>query len=92
MTIIREPTSTPYESLGEGEDSAFGVSTCWSLAIKNVQQSDSGSYMCHVKPQANRRAVVNFTIEFLVKGTLHTDTCARKIVPANIYRYSMYSN
>lgn len=39
---------------------------CWELEIRNVQLSDSGSYMCHVN--ANQQPAVNYTIEFQVKG------------------------
>ncbi|ETN82832.1 fibronectin type III domain protein, partial [Necator americanus] len=39
---------------------------CWELEIRNVQLSDSGSYMCHVN--ANQQPSVNYTIEFQVKA------------------------
>ncbi|XGW07737.1 hypothetical protein V3C99_010692 [Haemonchus contortus] len=62
-TVVREPTNHPFHHMTEFEK--MNTPYCWELDIRNVQLSDSGSYMCHVN--ANQQPSVNYTIEFQVK-------------------------
>lgn len=71
-TIIREPTSTPYEQMNDQSFDqvtlAFQPVKCWGLHIKNVQFSDSGKYECQVKSIYDTKMTTNATIAFVVKG------------------------
>jgi hypothetical protein len=59
-TIIREPSRTPFDDMAENSDDdnmAANPPMCWQLAINNVQFSDSGKYLCHVKSVSRHRLI-----------------------------------
>ncbi|TMS34449.1 hypothetical protein L596_002041 [Steinernema carpocapsae] len=66
-TVTREASTTPYNEDSEIDDVDWSSPKCWTLNITNAQLSDSGSYMCTVKPKGNLPILVNSTIEFVVK-------------------------
>ncbi|VDO72724.1 unnamed protein product [Heligmosomoides polygyrus] len=75
-TVVREPTNHPFHHMN--------TPYCWELEIRNVQLTDSGSYMCHVN--ANQQPSVNYTIEFQVKAprTIQNLTIVTNDVSANV--------
>ncbi|KAK5968601.1 hypothetical protein GCK32_007583 [Trichostrongylus colubriformis] len=81
-TVVREPTNHPFHHMTEFEK--MNTPYCWELDIRNVQLSDSGSYMCHVN--ANQQPSVNYTIEFQVKAprTIQNLTIVTNDVSANV--------
>ncbi|KJH50871.1 fibronectin type III domain protein [Dictyocaulus viviparus] len=81
-TVVREPTNHPFHHMTEFEK--MNTPYCWELEIRNVQISDSGSYMCHVN--ANQQPSVNYTIEFQVKAprTIQNLTITTNDVSANV--------
>lgn len=66
-TIMREPTSHPFVHRGGAPRRVHEKQSCWELEIKNVQTSDSGTYMCRVTSSAPDLDVTD-TMQFEVKA------------------------
>ncbi|ULU06944.1 hypothetical protein L3Y34_018619 [Caenorhabditis briggsae] len=67
-TLMREPTSHPFSPSTRGGIArrVHEKQSCWELEIKNVQTSDSGTYMCRVTASAPDLDVTD-TMQFEVK-------------------------